>query len=830
VSAASTGSGARAALLHAARSLWRGWRSSRLLILLAALALAVATVGSVGLFTARVALALERQGSEALGGDVLLTSGRPISEARRTTLAAQGLATAALTQFQSVALAGERTSLVSVKAVDNGYPLRGQLWLADAAFASPYTAPGVPALDAAWADPQVLAELGLNVGDGFQLGALHLRIGAVIAQEPDRGGGFSNLAPRLIINAAALPASGLLGPGSRASYTLQLAGPAPTIAAVVAAPGEKRITPQEARPELRSALQRAGRFLDIASLAAALLAAAAIAITARAHGAAAADEIALLKTLGAGQRFLAITLVAQLLLLGLLASAIGIGVALAGQALIGHWLAGMMTVELPAAPMAPLFTALTVGLVMLLGFALPPVLQARRTPPLRLLKRATAPAGNASAAVLAVLAISALLLMQTGDPQLALTVLAGSAAAAAALALLAWLAVRALAPLRRTVGSAWRFGLGNIARRQAASVAQAVALGLALLALLLIGVVRQDLLESWRRQLPPDAPNQFLINIQPEQRDAVQAFLQQQGIAAPGFAPMVRARLTALKGATVDAETFADDDTQRWVNREFNLSWTRQFGPDNTLLAGAWWSDADAGQPWLSIDESAAKRLKLTLGDTLTLDFAGTPQTLTVHSIRRVRWDSFKPNFFLATPPGVLDTMPGVQWIASFHLAEQDHGLLPALIRAFPNVTVFDVEATLRQVQVMIDRVVQAVEFVFVFALVAGLLVLLAAIDGTRAERVRETALLRALGARSSTLLKGLLAEYGLLGLISGSVAALAAQLIAWALASGLFGIPYGPRPMLWLTGALAGALLVAALGAFSLRRVLRTPPRQVLR
>lgn len=349
------------------------------------------------------------------------------------------------------------------------------------------------------------------------------------------------------------------------------------------------------------------------------------------------------------------------------------------------------------------------------------------------------------------------------------------------------------------------------------------------MALLLIGVVRQDLLESWRRQLPSDTPNQFLINIQPQQRNAVEDFLRQHGIAEPGFAPMVRGRLTALNGMEVTAETFSDEDTQRWVNREFNLSWTRQFGPDNTLLAGAWWTDADHGKPWLSIDDSAAKRLKLGVGDTLTLDFAGTLQTLTVHNIRKVRWDSFKPNFFLATPPGVLDTMPGLQWIASFHLPAQNRNLLVELIRAFPNITVFDVDATLRQVQAMIDRVVQAVEFVFVFALAAGLLVLLAAIDGTRAERVRETALLRALGASSGTLLKGLLAEYGLLGLISGTVAALAAQLIAWALASGVFGIPYGPRPALWLTGALAGAALVAALGTFSLRRVLRTPPRQVL-
>ncbi|TAJ52725.1 MAG: FtsX-like permease family protein [Nevskiaceae bacterium] len=816
---------------HALRSLARGWRSGRLLILGFAIALAVASVGSVGLFTERVRLALERQSGEALGADALLGSRDPLPAALRAQLEALGLRTAAVTVFPSVAVAGDYTSLVSVKAVEAGYPLRGELRIAREPFGTPQAAPGVPLRGEAWVDLRVLQELGIDPGASLQLGRLQLKASALIAFEPDRGGGFSDLAPRLMINADDLPESGLLTLGSRASYNLLLAGSAEQIAAaqqIQLAPTQKFETPRDARRELSSALDRAGLFLDIAGLAAALLAAAAVALTARGHGASLRDEVALLKTLGARRRFLLQSLSLQLLLLGLVAGLVGALVALLGQAVIGALLSEAMKVELPAPPLAPLLSAYVLGLVMLLGFALPPVLAAVRTPPLRVLARELSAGPSRWVPVLALLAVVGLLLWQTGAPDLAGIVLVGAALACGALALLAWLMVRALAPLRRRGGSAWRFGLANVARRQAATVGQVVALGLALLALLLISVVRQDLLESWRDKLPADIPNQFLINIQSEQVEPLKTFFRERGFGELVLWPMARGRLVALNGQPVSEESFDDPETRRWINREFNLSWTDHFGADNELLSGEWWDASAQGQPWLSADDYAVKRLKLKLGDTLGLDIAGQIYTLTVKNTRKVSWDSFKPNFFLVTPPGTLEAAPR-QWLTSFRLEPQQRAVLSELVRTFPNVTALDLEAAIQQVRGIVDRVVRAVEFVFLFALLAGLLVLLAAIDGTRGERARETALLRALGARSSTLLAGLLAEYALLGLLAGLVAAAAAQGVAWGLAAGVFDIPYGPRPLLWLLGALAGTALVTALGWLSMRRVLQTPPRAVL-
>ena len=359
-----------------------------------------------------------------------------------------------------------------------------------------------------------------------------------------------------------------------------------------------------------------------------------------------------------------------------------------------------------------------------------------------------------------------------------------------------------------------------------------MALGLALLALLLITVVRQDLLNGWQRQLPPGTPNQFLINIQPEQVEPLQAFFAARGFKPLELWPMTRGRLTALNGKPVTADSFEDEETQRWINREFNLSWTDTFGDDNELLEGEWWDETARGKPWLSAEDYAVERLGLKLGDTVSIDIAGTAHTLTVKNFRKAHWDRFRPNFFLVTPPGVLDaagTAAGVQYLTSFHFTGSDKTLLRDLVRAFPNVTVFDLDATLTQVRGIVERVVSAVEFVFLFALAAGLLVLLAAIEGTRHLRARETAILRTLGARTATLRAGLLAEYAVLGLIAGLIATTAAQAVSAAIAVRVLELPFTFSPQLWLTGLASALLLVTGLGYFSMRRVLRQPPRAVL-
>ncbi|MFA5941848.1 MAG: FtsX-like permease family protein [Sinimarinibacterium sp.] len=817
----------------AARRLRRGWRSGELLILTLALTVAVAAVGAVNLFTERVRAALSAQTGESLGGDLLYSGRKPLPDTLRDAAGELGLYTTRVVSFTSVVFQGDENTLASVKAVEHGYPLRGRPWIADEPYGELRAATGVPAPGEAWTDARLWQALHLAPEATIKVGALQLRVSAVIVTEPDRGNGFADLAPRVMINAADLAASGLLGPGSRAQYNLLVAGPADAVAQLAAQPppeGARRQSPQDARPEIRNALERAGQFLDIAILAATLLSAAAVALAARQYGEKLRDEIALLKCLGARQGFLVRALLLQLALLGALGAALGAAIAYGAQEVLTRILSELIQLQLPRPSLTPLLTASALGLLMLVGFAAPPMLDARRAPPLRVFQRnLDGFAGSRIVWLIAVAAGASLLWLATGDAQLALFVLGGAAATLLALALLATLLVLALRPLRGRVGMSWRFGLGNVGRRRAATVAQVTTLGLALLALLLVSVVREDLLKSWQRKLPADTPNQFLINIQSGQVEALRRFFAERGYRDLELWPMARGRLVELNGVPVTADSFDDLETQRWINRDFNLSWTANLGADNRITQGEWWGEAGTGKPWLSADEYAIKRLNLKLGDTMTLDFAGERLALTVHSFRTVEWDSFRPNFFLLVPPGAVPESVPAQWLTSFYMPRDNRTLLRELSEQFPNVTALDIEAVMNQVRGIVERIITAVEFIFLFTLAAGLTVLLAAIEGTRAERVRETALLRALGASSGLIARGLIAEYAVLGALAGLVAAIAAQSLAWVLAEQVFRIPYGPRPLLWLIGTLAGAVIVAALGWLSLRHVLRTPPRLVL-
>jgi putative ABC transport system permease protein len=822
-----------AALRFALRRLRQGLRSGELRVIVFAVVIAATAAVAVGLFTDRVRRAIEAGSAETLGADAVIATHDAPPPALVAALQAAGLRLTRIVDFPSVAAAGEQTQLATVKAVAPGYPLRGRILLSKELYGRTQPAQGIPPRGSVWIDPRLWSALGLSAPARLQLGTQEFNVDALIADEPGRGTGFGELAPELLMNAADLPATQLLGPGSRVSYSLQLAGtPAALQAAraVTLPPGARFIDPANARPQLKQSLARARSFLNLAVLATLLLAASAIALSARQYAQTLRDEIALLKCLGARHAFLRRQLLWQIGLLGAGGAAIGAAAGGTLQAVAARLAAPALGVQLPPPGLTPLAPALLLVTLLLAGFALPPLLGALPTPPLRVFQRsADLPARLMPSLLLGGATVAAMLWLQAGDLRLAGYVLAGAALTALALASCALLLIRMLAPLRARAGVAWRFGLGNLVRRRGAAVTQIVALGVAMLALLLVTVVREDLLASWQNRLPPRTPNQFLINIQPQQLPALRAFFRARGYDTLKLWPMTRARLTALNGKPVTADSFSDPETRRWINREFNLSWTGRFGDDNELLQGQWWGADARGKPWLSADEFAVERLGLKLGDTLTLDIAGQARTLTVYNERKVKWDSFRPNFFLVTPPGTLEDTGAVQWITSFYLPPQNRALLRDLVRQFPNVTPIDLDAVLQEVRSMMNRIVHALEFILLFALLAGLVVMLAVIEGSRAERVRETGVLRALGASSRVILQGLLAEYAVLGALAGAVAAFGAQALAWVLALRVFEIPYGPRPLLWLTGAVAGCAIVTLIGSLSLRSTLRTPPRLVL-
>lgn len=808
-----------------------------LLLLGAAMVVAVAAASAVGFFAARIELAMTAQAGEAIGADRRLRDRAPIPETIDAAAANIGLQTARTVRFPSVILLGDKSALAAVKAVDPAYPLRGNLRIAQQAFGADKAVDHGPPQGAAWIDARLAGELGAQAGDTLTVGNIALRVDAVLSYEPDRGGGFTTLAPRLMMHRADLQATGLLGPGSRVTYSLLVAGTADQLAGLDAATesllasGQRWIGAEQAQPELESAISRARKFMGLAALAAVLLAAVAMGMTAAQYAASQQDAVALKKTLGAtGKRILRGEL-QQLALIAAISAVIGAFLGYLAQFGLVAALGDVVLMDLPAAPLRPALPAMGVAVVALLGFAAPPLAQLRHVPPMRVFQRqlgapkpgfwlVTAAAGGSMAA---------LMVWQTRDVQIAGVVLLGVVIGLAVMAGLGLALTALLRPLRRSIGGGWRYGLANLSRKRGQTVLQLVAVGLGLTVLLLLAVVRSDLLSTWQERLPEDAANAFLINIQPDQVQAVEQFFADRGLGAPELFPMVRGRLTEINGETASADDFDSPDAQRMIEREWNLSWVESLPAYNRMVDGEWWGEAGRGQPLASVEQVLVQRFGFGIGDTIGFDIAGEPLTLTIDNVREVEWDSFAVNFFLVAPPGVLDDYPAT-WLTSVHVAQADKPALIELVRDYPNITVLDVDALIEQVQRVIARVTLAVEAVFGFTLLAGLLVLLSALLGTRAARRREAALLRTLGASRGRLRQALIAEFGALGLLAGLLAALAAQGIAAVLAQVAFDIPYAAGPQLWLVGMAGGALLAAAAGAIGARGVASQPPLATLR
>lgn len=819
------------------RWLKREWRGGELLLLFAALALAVTAISAVGFFTDRVHRAMTLRASELLAADLTVVSSNPIADSLRREALARGLATAQTLTFPSVLSAGERLQLAEVKAVGPGYPLRGALRVATAPFGVETPVTRGPAPGAAWVDARLLAALDLRLGGPVRVGSAELRLEAVIVFEPDRPGDLFSLGPRVMVHMADVAATSLVQPGSRVTHRLLVAGPAAALAgyrgwlAGRLGPGETLQDVREARPELRVALERAERFLGLAALVSVLLAGVTGAMVARRYAARHLDTVAVLRCLGADQSTVNRLFVGQVLMVGLSAGLVGVVAGYGAQSVLAALLGGLFPGSLPAPSLRPALAGLATGLLTLIGFALPALVRLRDVPPARVLRRDLAPLPPRGWLVFgsALATLMLLVLWQAGDAVLAAYALGGTAATVALLAGGAAALVAALRPLRRRVGVAWRYGMASIARRARASTLQLVAFGLGIMVLLLLTVVRGELLQGWRERLPPDAPNHFLINVQPEEAASVRRFLADRGVEQPTLYPMVRGRLVARNEAPVVPEDYAEGRARRLVEREFNLSWAASPQVDNRIVAGAWWTPAEHGQAVISVEEGIADTLGLRLGDRLTFRVAGEEVTARITSLRSVQWDSFRVNFFVVAPPGLLEGFP-TTYVTSFHLPRERDDVLSELVRGYPSVTVLDVEALLERVRSILDQTAAAVQYVFLFTLLAGITVLVSAVQSTLDERRFEGAVVRALGGSRRQLLGSLVAEFATLGALAGLLAASAAAATGVALGRQVFGLGYWPGPELWIYGLCAGVLGVGLTGVLGTRRVLDHPPVESLR
>ncbi len=830
----------------AARQTLRDFRAGELRLLALAVTLAVAALAAVGFFADRMAGQLTQDARQLLGGDAVVASDQPAPPGFAEKARELGLAVADNATFPSMARAsderGGATKLVAAKAVSASYPLRGRLQTKDAADAPVQTVAQAPAPGEAWVDASLLEALQLKLGDQLLLGDAAFTLTRIIILEPDRGAGFMSFAPRVLFNEADLAATGLIQPASRVTYRLAVAAPNGREAAVGAfvAWVEARIKSdalhgvrveslESGRPEMRQTLDRAEKFLNLVALLAALLAAVAVGIASRDFANRHLDDCAMLRVLGQSQRTIALQYSAEFAAVGVIASVAGVAIGFAVHYVFIWLLAGIVGAALPAASSWPALLGIGVGLTLLLGFGLPPVLQLARVPPLRVIRRDVGALKPASAAVLAagVLGFAALLLAVASDIKLGLIAVGGFGAAVALFAAASWVAVQAL---KRVVPESraprWLvLATRQIAARPAFAVLQVSALAVGLLALVLLVLLRTDLISAWRQATPPDAPNRFVINIQPDQSEAFQARLRAAGVAHFDWYPMIRGRLVAVNGKPVTPDDYIADRAKRLVEREFNLSTAAEMPGYNELAGGRWQpEEADA----LSVEEGLATELGLKLGDRLRFDIAGVPVEGRITSLRKVDWASMRVNFFVMFPHARMQGVP-TTYIAAFR-APAVKGFDNALSREFPNVTNVDVSATLGQVQGVLDQVIRAIEFLFGFTLATGLVVLFAAVSATREARAREFAVMRALGASASLLARVQRLELLGVGALAGLLASFAAIAVGRALAHYAFEFSWNPAPWVPLAGAAAGALLALGAGWWGLREVLRQPVVDTLR
>ena len=818
------------------RMLWRDWRGGELRILAVALVIAVTSVTSVGFFIDRVQQGMDQQASELIAADLVVSSASPVAGERSDRAETLGLEIAETTGFRSVIIAGDQPKLVEAKAVSEDYPLRGTLSVSDTLFGEEYQVETVPAAGEAWAEPKLFQELGLSPGDRVTLGEVTLTLTQILTYEPDRGGDFFSVAPRLLFNIEDLAATGLVQTGSLVRYHLLLAGEPARIRDYAdwldrnPREGERLLTVEGGRPELRNALERARSFLGLAALVSVLLAGVAVATAARRFSQRHLDTSAIMRSMGATQNRISLLFFFEMLWLALLASTLGSLLGYLTQIVIAQIMDQLLIATLPQPSLKPLLMGYVTGIILLLGFAMPPLLALKRVPPLRVLRKDIAGTGASSwfftLGVLVTMGV--LLYWQTQDPELVVYMLSGIVLTLLLLAACARLLIAALNTIRGSVGVAWRFGLANIARRPSGSVMQIVAFGLGLMVLLLLSTVRNDLLDDWQRSLPEDAPNHFLINIQSDQVDGINNFFTGQGVETRIY-PMVRARLAKINGRAVTTDDYDSERAKHLLTREFNLSWSEELPAASHVIEGEWWSSGQNGQPLLSLEEGIGKSLRIGMHDSVTFDINGTEVPLRVTSLRKVDWDSFNVNFFTVLPPGLLDQYPA-SWVTSIYLDPEQKGELGELVKAFPNVTIIDVGALMTRVRTIMDRVSLAVEFIFLFTLMAGVAVLLAAIQSTQDERRYESAILRTLGAQRGTLMRGLVAEFVTLGALAGLLAGVAATSLAWLFAEQVFKFDYSFNPWIPLVGIIAGVLIVGVSGVLGTRRVLQQPPLLTLR
>jgi putative ABC transport system permease protein len=817
------------------------WRAGALKVLVSALVIAVTAITTIGFFTARIEGALTQQGGLLLGGDVAILSDHPVPESFILNAEKQHLRTAKTYEFASMVTFGDDNQLAQIKAVDASFPLRGDLTISVKMHESGVAVGQGPTRGTVWLEPRLANLLNVKVGDQVQVGALTFKVSHLLVNEPSRGGDMFNFAPRLMMHAADLAATELIQYGSRVKYQLLVAGNPQAVSHFfketepILARGEKIEDVQNARPEIKSALDKARQFLGLSAMTSLILAMVAMVLSSMPYIKQSLETFALMRCFGASKKLVMQILALQTFLIALLSGLVGILFGFVAQFGLEK-LAGSLFLEtLPPISIMPVIVAVCVSVSMMFAVVLPHAWQMRHLTAMNILRRETFSPTLAShfKYLPAVLVMMIAIIWQANSLKLAVVTVAVLLGLSGVMIIAAITVIKLSTNLltktakNATVNSI-KMGLYGLKRRLGLSIMQMIGFSIGLTVLMLLSLVRNDLINSWQASLPEDAPNRFVINIQQAQIPLVETFFKTEGIQNTHILPMIRGRLISKNGEDMQNKTFESERATRLAQREFNLSVAAQMQSDNQLVDGRWWTPAEYGKPYLSIEQDLAKTLGILLGDNLVFDIAGTQMTFEVSSIRKVDWDTMRANFFAVTPPKVLDEF-SASYLSSFHLPATSELAMNQLVKALPNLTVIDIAALLKQVRGIMQQMSTTIAFVYLFSLVAGIAVIYAALIATQEARVMEATLMRVFGQTRQAVSIAYLTEFAVIGLIAALVAVIVSNLFAYYLSHQILHIPYYFNAGTALTSLFLATLLIPCAAWFGLRGYLNVTPRQLL-
>ncbi len=824
------------------QQLFSQWKSGDLRVMLFALILAVTSITAVNFFINRIALHLNAQGGMLLGGDLVVISDHPIANEYAALAEKFNLQSTSTLEFPSMVINGSRNQLAEIKAVQNNFPLRGDFSVQLNPQKTAENIRSTPKQGEVWLEPRLASILNVAINDQVEVGATKFKVAGILVRESSRGGDMFSFAPRLMMHSDDIAKTELIQFGSRVKYQFLVAGSADNIARFSDAitpqlkRGERIQDIKTARPEIKSALEKAETFLGLSAMASVVLSIVAMLLASAPFVARSTNTAALMRCFGASKAVIQNILLQQTAMLALIGGVLGCVIGYILQYGLAY-IAGQLFVEsLPAPNLMPVVMGISLSFAILFSLMWPHIQTLKNVSIMRILRRdeLEAPVKLWFKYTPIVLVSMTLIAVLAKTWQLAFAFLSGIVGICLVAGFLAYALAKMLHRISEQLKNQYAigFGLSNLNRRLGLSIAQMIGFSLGAMVLMLLMMIKADLLDAWRGSMPIDAPNRFVINIQPNQVAPIKAFIQALNIDKPQIFPMIRGRLVAKNNQEINPDLFpdlfADERAKRLVSREFNLSSAANMQADNQLLQGKWWQANQASQPFVSIEEDIAKTLNIKLDDVLTYDIAGSRIDLTVKSIRKVEWDSMRANFFAVTPPDTLKDYP-TSYMTAFYLPQNQATAMNQLVQKFPNFTVIDTASIMNQVRDIMNKLTLAVGFVFMFCLVAGLIVLYAALIASRETRLQESALLRVLGASRQQVTIALLAEFISIAAVAALVAIVMAIGLSFYLSVFVLDIPYQFNVKL-AAAVFMLTLIFIPLAAWSVvRSYLNVPPKQVL-